>query len=100
VNRARNSSGIAGSTRIGKRCRIGGAANISGHLSIADGTTLGGMATVMSSIEKPGIYSGAYPLQPFAEWRRTAVRLRHLDKLAARVAALERALRGRDEGER
>ena len=92
-------TGIAGSTRIGKRCRIGGAANISGHLSIADGTTLGGMETVMSSIEKAGIYSGAYPLQPFTEWRRTAVRLRQLDKLAARVAALERALRGRDEGE-
>ena len=94
-------TGIAGSTRIGKRCRIGGAANISGHLSIADGTTLGGMATVMNSIDTPGVYSGAYPLQPYQAWRRTSVRLRQLDALAARVVALERALRARDEdGER
>lgn len=88
--------GIAGSTRIGRRCRIGGAANISGHLSIPDGTTLGGAATVLSSIDKPGAYSGAWPVQPYADWRRTAARLRRIDALAERVAVLERALRERD----
>jgi UDP-3-O-[3-hydroxymyristoyl] glucosamine N-acyltransferase len=88
--------GIAGSARIGRKCRIGGAANVSGHLSIPDGTTLGGAASVLSSIDKPGAYSGAWPVQPYADWRRTAARLRRIDSLAARVAALERALRGRD----
>lgn len=88
--------GIAGSTRIGRRCRIGGAANISGHLSIPDGTTLGGATTVLSSIDKPGAYSGAWPVQPYADWRRTAARLRRIDALAERVAVLERALRERD----
>ena len=51
---------------------------------------------MLSSIDKPGAYSGAWPLQPYADWRRTAARLRRIDSLAARVAALERALRGRD----
>lgn len=88
--------GIAGSTRIGRKCRIGGAANISGHLSIADGTTLGGATTVLSSIDEPGAYSGAWPVQPYADWRRTAARLRRIDTLAERVAALERAMRERD----
>ena len=88
--------GIAGSTRIGRRCRIGGAANISGHLSIPDGTTLGGATTVLSSIDEPGAYSGAWPVQPYADWRRTAARLRRIDALADRVAALERELRRRD----
>ncbi|MBK6806495.1 MAG: UDP-3-O-(3-hydroxymyristoyl)glucosamine N-acyltransferase [Betaproteobacteria bacterium] len=88
--------GIAGSARIGRKCRIGGAANVSGHLSIPDGTTLGGAASVLSSIDKPGAYSGAWPVQPYADWRRTAARLRRIDSLAARVAALERALRARD----
>ena len=85
--------GIAGSAHIGKRCRIGGAANIAGHLTIPDGTTIGGAATVMSTLGTPGLYSGAFPLMPFEEWRRTAVRLRQLDRLADRLTALERALR-------
>jgi UDP-3-O-[3-hydroxymyristoyl] glucosamine N-acyltransferase len=85
--------GIAGSTRIGKRCRIGGAAMISGHLSIPDDTTLGGATVVMSSLDEPGAYSGSFPVQRYEAWRRTAARLRQLDRLAERVAALERALR-------
>jgi UDP-3-O-[3-hydroxymyristoyl] glucosamine N-acyltransferase len=86
-------TGIAGSTRIGRHCRIGGAAMISGHLTIPDGTTLGGAAVVMSSIDAPGVYSSAFPVVPFAEWRRNMVRVRHLDQIAERVARVERALR-------
>jgi len=92
--------GIAGSTHIGRRCRIGGAAMISGHLSIPDGTTLGGATVVMSSLDEPGAYSGAFPVQKYAAWRRTAARLRQLDRLAERVAALERALRATARDER
>jgi len=90
--------GIAGSTRIGKRCRIGGAAMISGHLSIPDGTTLGGAAVVMSTIREPGAYSGSWPVQKYQDWRRSAARLRQLDRLAERVAALERTWRARESG--
>lgn len=86
-------TGIAGSTHIGRRCRIGGAAMISGHLSIADGTTLGGAAVVMSSIREPGIYSSAFPVVPFAEWRRNMARIRHIDRLAERLSRVERTLR-------
>ncbi len=89
--------GIAGSTRIGRRCRIGGAANISGHLSIPDGTTIGGATTVVWSLDEPAMYSSVWPAQKYADWRRTATWLRRIDALAARVAALERALRGRDD---
>ena len=91
--------GIAGSTRIGRRCRIGGAAMISGHLTIPDGTTLGGATVVMSSLDEPGAYSGSFPVQKYDAWRRTAARLRQLDRLAERVAALERALRAAAGGE-
>ena len=92
--------GIAGSTRIGKRCRIGGGVGISGHLSIADGTLLGGATTVLSSLDEPGAYSGAFPVQKYEDWRRTAARLRQIDRLADRIAALERALKGREADER
>ena len=86
--------GIAGSTRIGRRCRIGGAAMIAGHLSIPDGTTLGGATVVLSTIDEPGMYNGAWPVQRYTDWRRTAARLRRLDALVARIAALEKAFRG------
>ena len=56
---------------------------------------LGGAAVVMHDIDAPGIYSGAFPLLPYREWRKVSVRLRRLDEIAVRVRGLERA---RDEG--
>jgi UDP-3-O-[3-hydroxymyristoyl] glucosamine N-acyltransferase len=81
--------GIAGSARIGRLCRIGGASGIAGHITIADRVEISAHTIIMKSIDKPGTYSGAYPSQPNAEWRRNAARLRHLDELAERVGALE-----------
>ena len=67
-------SGIAGSVRIGKNCKIGGASMIAGHLSIVDGTVIYGGTSVGSSIDTPGVYGrGMLPL-PAAEWRRVALR--------------------------
>lgn len=72
--------GVAGSARIGAHCQIGGAAGVLGHLEIADGTVIGPMSLVMSSITEPGKYVGFYPLQPEKDWQRSAARLRRLSK--------------------
>lgn len=72
--------GVAGSARIGAFCQIGGAAGVLGHLSIADGTIIGPMSLVMSSITEPGKYVGFYPLQPEKDWQRSAARVRRLSK--------------------
>ncbi|MFM1859515.1 MAG: hypothetical protein RL133_1015 [Pseudomonadota bacterium] len=72
--------GIAGSARIGAYCQIGGAAGVLGHLEVADGTVIGPMSLVMSSITEPGKYVGFYPLQPEKEWQRSAARVRRLSK--------------------
>ncbi|MEY2777649.1 MAG: hypothetical protein RLY30_1747 [Pseudomonadota bacterium] len=72
--------GVAGSARIGAYCQIGGAAGVLGHLEIADGTIIGPMSLVMSSITEPGKYVGFYPLQPEKEWQRSAARVRRLSK--------------------
>ena len=85
--------GIAGSVRIGKNCKIGGAAMISGHIEIGDGVTIAGGTVVAKSLPEPGVYAGVYPLDTMDHWRRTAVRVRRLDELAARVAAAEKTLR-------
>lgn len=83
--------GIAGSTRIGPRCRIGGASMISGHLQIAAGTEIAGGTAVTRSITEAGVYASVFPLMPFAQWRRNAAQLRHLDDIGRRVRALEQA---------
>lgn len=70
--------GIAGSAKIGRHCQIGGAAGILGHLEIADGTIIGPMSLVMSSILTPGKYVGVMPLQPHRDWQRSAAQIRRL----------------------
>jgi UDP-3-O-[3-hydroxymyristoyl] glucosamine N-acyltransferase len=87
---------IAGSTNIGRNCMIAGCTGIGGHLEIADGVMITGMSMVSHSISKPGVYSGALPFDEAARWRRNAARFRQLDKLARRVARMERD-RGDDE---
>jgi UDP-3-O-[3-hydroxymyristoyl] glucosamine N-acyltransferase len=84
--------GIAGSVRIGKNCKIGGAAMISGHIEIGDGVTIAGGTVVAKSLQEPGVYAGVYPLDTMEQWRKTAVRVRRLDQLAARLEAIERRL--------
>jgi UDP-3-O-[3-hydroxymyristoyl] glucosamine N-acyltransferase len=89
--------GISGSVRVGANCLIGGQAGIAGHLSIADGTVVGGGTAVTTSIDRPGMYTGMFPILPHREWQKVAARLRRLDELAERVRALERALAQRGD---
>ncbi len=81
--------GIAGSTRIGPRCRIGGASMISGHLEIAGGSEIAGGTAITRSITEPGVYASVFPFMPFAQWRRNAAQLRHLDDIVKRIRQLE-----------
>jgi UDP-3-O-[3-hydroxymyristoyl] glucosamine N-acyltransferase len=85
-------SGISGSTTIGRNCTIGGAVGMAGHLTIGDDVHFTGMAMVTRSIHEPGLYSSGVPVMPNAEWRRNAVRFRHLDELARRLKSLEEEL--------
>ncbi len=84
--------GIAGSTRIGARCTIGGAANIFGHLTIPDGTHVSGCTTVIASIKEAGAYTGIFPMDTHKSWEKTAATLIQLVALRSRVRELEKAL--------
>jgi UDP-3-O-[3-hydroxymyristoyl] glucosamine N-acyltransferase len=63
-----------------------------GHLEVADGVTITAMSLVTHSIHKPGVYSSGAPLEDNRDWRRNAARMRHLDRMARRIAALEKQL--------
>lgn len=101
-------TGVAGSTKIGKRCIIAGGVGIAGHLNIADDVQIAGMCRVTGSIKTKGAYASGAPVQPQAEWRRSAVQFKKLgqvklnqiqsssdkiDALTQRIEALESALR-------
>jgi len=82
--------GIAGSARIGRHCTLGGGARILGHLELADGVHISAGTLVTKSINRPGTYTGVYPLQENRDWSRTAVLVRNIDKLEKRIQMLER----------
>jgi UDP-3-O-[3-hydroxymyristoyl] glucosamine N-acyltransferase len=90
-------SAVAGSARIGRRCLIGGAVGILGHIEIADGVTVSAMSAVSRSIfEQGSVWASALPARPLREWQRNQTHLRKLDQLVNRIRELEK-LAGKPE---
>lgn len=85
-------SGVAGSTTIGRRCMIGGSANIMGHIDIVDDVVVSAVSFATKSIPSAGVYTGSVPSMEHKEWTRNYSRLRHLDAMAERIKALEQQL--------
>jgi UDP-3-O-[3-hydroxymyristoyl] glucosamine N-acyltransferase len=83
---------VAGSATIGRNCLIGGSAGVLGHLELADGVTITAMTLVTHSIREPGVYSSGAPIEENRAWRRNAARMRQLDAMARRIAALEKQM--------
>ena len=83
--------GISGSTRIGRRCMIGGSTGFVGHQTICDDAAFTGDSMIVGDIDRPGIYSGGLPAQPARIWRRLAARFRQLDGMAGRLTRMEKA---------
>lgn len=84
--------GVAGSTRIGRRCTVGGAAMIIGHLTIADDVHISSGTLVTKSIARSGTYTGSVPFLEHGHWLRNFSRLRHLEAMADRIRLLEARL--------
>lgn len=86
-------TGVAGSVTLGEHCVVGGAGMITGHLSLAAGTTISAGSLVMKSITEAGRYTGVFPLDTHDDWVRNAAHIRRLSKLADRVSELEKQLK-------
>ena len=82
--------GISGSSKIGKHCMLAGGVGLVGHIEICDNVFITGMTMVTHSITEPGSYSSGTAMQPAAEWRKSAARLRQLDDIARRLRQLEK----------
>jgi UDP-3-O-[3-hydroxymyristoyl] glucosamine N-acyltransferase len=82
--------GISGSTKIGKHCTLAGGVGLVGHIEICDGVFITGMTMVTHSITEPGAYSSGTAMQPAAEWRKSAARIRKIDDMARKLQKLEK----------
>jgi UDP-3-O-[3-hydroxymyristoyl] glucosamine N-acyltransferase len=85
-------SGVAGSTKVGKRCMIGGAVVMINSLNVCDDALFTFGSIVTKSVDEPGTYSGHLPAEEAGRWRRNAARFRQLDALADRLIKVEREL--------
>jgi UDP-3-O-[3-hydroxymyristoyl] glucosamine N-acyltransferase len=85
-------SGVAGSTKVGKRCMIGGGVVMINQLTICDDVLFTFRSIVTRSVDEPGTYSGHLPAEEAATWRKNAARFRKLDALADRLVKAEREL--------
>jgi UDP-3-O-[3-hydroxymyristoyl] glucosamine N-acyltransferase len=85
-------AGFAGSTRVGRHCRIGGAAMIHGHIEICDGVVVAAGTMIRRSITQPGLYDGFFPALPHKEWVKNLARFNRLDELAHQVQGLAAGL--------
>ncbi|MGI9327701.1 MAG: UDP-3-O-(3-hydroxymyristoyl)glucosamine N-acyltransferase [Pseudomonadales bacterium] len=84
--------GIVGSTTIGRHCVLAGGSGIGGDqpVSLCDQVVVTAMTLISQSISEPGVYSGAVLHAPNREWKRNALRYRHLDQMHRRLRRLER----------
>ncbi len=83
-------SAIAGSSKIGQYCMLGGMVAVGDHLTVPDGTVLMGCARVSANVSEPGVYSSGTGLHSRREWHRLTTRYKQLDTLHKRVTALEK----------
>jgi len=82
--------GVAGSTTIGKRCTIGGASMLSGHLILGDDVHISGGTAVTANVLTPGRYTGVFPFAEHADWQKNAAVIGQLSQLRKRLRLLER----------
>ncbi len=84
--------GVAGSTKVGKNCMIGGMVGIRDNIEIADNVTITAMSLVTKSIKKQGSYSSTTPIDETVSWRKNSVRFKQLDDMARRIRQLEKQI--------
>jgi UDP-3-O-[3-hydroxymyristoyl] glucosamine N-acyltransferase len=84
-------TGVAGSSKLGKRVIVSGQSAITDHVTITDDVTLVQRAGVINSIDEPGVYAGT-PVQPVKDYFRNSAVAHKLVELRKQVRQLEKKL--------
>jgi len=89
--------GIAGSARIGDRVVMGGQCGVNDNIFVGDDVICGGATKVFTNVPAGRVMLG-YPAVKMESHVEMQKALRRLPRLAAKVAALEKALPPADQG--
>ncbi|WP_417905324.1 UDP-3-O-(3-hydroxymyristoyl)glucosamine N-acyltransferase [Candidatus Tisiphia endosymbiont of Micropterix aruncella] len=70
-------AGIAGSTKVGAYCALGGQSGISGHIVLGDKVQVAAQSGVIKDVEL-GTTVGGYPAVPIRDWHKQSVIMKQL----------------------
>jgi UDP-3-O-[3-hydroxymyristoyl] glucosamine N-acyltransferase len=81
-------TGVSGSTKLGKQCKIGGQVGFVGHITVADGTSIGAQSGVHHAIKEPNREWFGSPIMDKKEAFRISLLLARLPELFKKVKEL------------
>ncbi len=70
--------GIAGSSKIGSYCALGGQVGVAGHINIIDGVQIASQGGVIQDIKEPGAMMGGTPAVPIRNWHKQTIMMKKL----------------------
>ena len=85
-------TGVAGSTKIGRYCMLGGGVGVRDNIEIVDKVVVTGRTFVSSSIKEAGYYSSSILVDTTRNWKKNVMRFKQLDGMAKRLKKLEKQL--------
>ena len=84
-------AGVAGSTKLGAHCMVGGQVGFVGHINIGDNTLIGAQSGVSHGTE-PGARIMGAPAVDMGEYARSLVYLKRLPKMAEKLKEIEKKI--------
>lgn len=85
-------SGVAGSSKVGARCMLGGQVGVAGHIHIADGSVFGAQTGIPNNIKEPNQIWQGYPAMPVIGFRKLSVIQKQLPDLVKKIYELEKEI--------
>ena len=82
-------SGVSGSTRLGKQCKVGGQVGFVGHITVADGSSIGAQSGVHREITEPDKEWFGSPIMDKREAFRISMLVAKLPELFKKVKDLK-----------
>lgn len=84
-------TGVAGSSKVGKRCVLSGQCGVLDHIHIADDAILLHRPAVVANVDKGGVYAGQ-PLTPINDYLRNQSGLRKIHETMRRIREIEKRI--------
>ena len=86
--------GVAGSTKVGSNCMVGGQVGFAGHIHVGDRVEIGAQSGIPGNVDSGSRLMG-YPAVDARDFMRQTVYVKQLGELVKRVSELEKQLKSK-----